>query len=179
MKWPPHSARILAIDPCSKGFGFAVLEGADNLVDWGVARVWSKSDDEFVARVKTVVDRYRPGLLVMETPPSDPRRDRTARRIRALVAHEAELGIVLAHLPAARARKSLGLSDMTKHEVASALCDRFPELLAWLPGPRRPWATEDDRMHIFDALLLTLSVIQGRVSAAGRIKSSQDLRALE
>jgi len=28
--------RVLAIDPSTRGFGFAVLEGPDRLIDWGV-----------------------------------------------------------------------------------------------------------------------------------------------
>ncbi len=28
--------RVLAIDPNSRGFGFAVLEGGARLIDWGI-----------------------------------------------------------------------------------------------------------------------------------------------
>lgn len=28
--------RVLAIDPSTRGFGFAVLEGPNRLIDWGV-----------------------------------------------------------------------------------------------------------------------------------------------
>lgn len=31
--------RILAIDPTPRGFAFAVLEGTELLVDWGVVRI--------------------------------------------------------------------------------------------------------------------------------------------
>ena len=31
--------RILAIAPSSRGFGFAVLEGQEKLVDWGVKSI--------------------------------------------------------------------------------------------------------------------------------------------
>jgi hypothetical protein len=28
--------RVLAIDPSTRGFGFAILEGPNQLIDWGV-----------------------------------------------------------------------------------------------------------------------------------------------
>ena len=37
-KIQPKHFRILAIAPSTRGFGFAVLEGQDTLVDWGVVK---------------------------------------------------------------------------------------------------------------------------------------------
>ena len=31
--------RVLAIDPTTKGFGFAIMEGPERLIDWGVKGV--------------------------------------------------------------------------------------------------------------------------------------------
>jgi len=31
-----NERRVLAVDPLSRGVGFAVLEGNDNLIDWGI-----------------------------------------------------------------------------------------------------------------------------------------------
>ena len=31
--------RIIAIDPTTKGFGFAVMEGPEDLIDWGIKEV--------------------------------------------------------------------------------------------------------------------------------------------
>jgi hypothetical protein len=36
--------RVVAIDPATRGFGFAVLEGANRLIDWGVKE--TKTDKE-------------------------------------------------------------------------------------------------------------------------------------
>jgi len=35
--------RVLAIDPSTRGFGFAVLEGPSRLIDWGVKETRSKN----------------------------------------------------------------------------------------------------------------------------------------
>ena len=42
--------RILAVDPISRGVGFAVLEGQDNLVDWGIPTT-GRADNGKSARV--------------------------------------------------------------------------------------------------------------------------------
>lgn len=40
---------------------------------------------------------------------------------------------------------------VTKHQIATAIARRFPELAPRLPPVRKPWMPEDYRMPIFDA----------------------------
>lgn len=46
---PRTLKRVLAIDPNSRGFGFAVLEGPDRLIDWGVVHVRADFDGMDIA----------------------------------------------------------------------------------------------------------------------------------
>src|SRR5687767_8539743 len=57
--------RVISLYPCHRGFGFAVLEGI-RLVDWGIAKLYSKNDEEFLARMEGMIDRYRPSHLALE-----------------------------------------------------------------------------------------------------------------
>src|ERR1700733_1678774 len=77
---PPH-LRILGLDPSTKGFGFAVLEARGRLVDWGVAQLYSKKDEEFLVRVEALVDKYRPAIIGLEDCTSTRRGERARRRI--------------------------------------------------------------------------------------------------
>ena len=148
--------RILAIDPTSKGFGFVVLENVDRLVDWGVARVWASSDMELLARVDATIARYRPKLLVVPEIPAEPRRAKSARRVAALSTHAQHHGMQVIVVTRSNVEAAF---PGKKRERAESVAARFPELRPWLPPPRRPWMTEDDRMHIFDALALAITAI--------------------
>ena len=53
--------RVLALDPTHRGFGFVVLEGPTTLVDWGVKRVGPAKNQETIAKVSGLIERYRPG----------------------------------------------------------------------------------------------------------------------
>src|ERR1043166_6601564 len=75
--------RVLAIDPTTSGFGFAVMEGPDRLVDWGVREV---AGDKLLSCLKSVgnlMDRYSPGMIVVESPVAG--KCRRCERVRELI----------------------------------------------------------------------------------------------
>lgn len=49
------------------------------------------------------------------------------------------------------------LGCRTKHEIASAVADRFPELRPRLPRPRKPWDKERKRVAVFDAIATAIA----------------------
>lgn len=153
-----HYARILAIDPSTKGFGFAVLEGRGRLIDWGVAELYSRNDKEFLTRVEAIIDRYSPVVVAVEDVLVNQRRgERAKRRINAVVGYVHLREIHPAIVSFAEVRTLLGLpEDSTKHETAKVLITSFPELESVLPPKRRPWQSEDARMNIFDAVGLAV-----------------------
>src|ERR1700754_1887560 len=59
--------RILAIDPTTSGFGFAVMEGPDELVDWGVrsASVIDKNATT-LELISDLIERYQPETIVLQ-----------------------------------------------------------------------------------------------------------------
>ncbi|MEQ1854888.1 MAG: hypothetical protein ABL963_00360 [Longimicrobiales bacterium] len=159
MKHVTEYMRVLAVDPSTKGFGFAVLEGGKRLVDWGVARVWAQSDKEFLARVECLVERYRPAILVLEEVKGGRRSVRTIRRLGLVAEHAIQSGLRLVQVPRSVVRAGLERYGSTRHELATAIARRFPELEPLLPPPRKPWMSEDERMNVFDAVLLALTII--------------------
>jgi hypothetical protein len=79
-------SRLIAIDPTSEGFAFAVLEGPDRLIDWGTTKVSKLKRSEYLKRVDALFERYQPKGLVLESPRGkDSRRSpRVAGVIRSL-----------------------------------------------------------------------------------------------
>jgi hypothetical protein len=164
--------RILAIDPITRGFGFAVLEGPDVLVDWGLKGTsqWREPRNAWCLRqIGDLIDRYQPDALVLEEH-ADPR-SRRCSRIRHLLDGISELalarGVKVQRISKRRLGRAFSSGRATKYKAALAIAGRFPELAVRLPSIRKPWMSEDVRMGIFDAVALALALF-----ARKRIRSS-------
>ena len=154
----PRYARILAIDPSTRGFGYAVLENTGRLIDWGNAEIGTEGANPFLDRVKKVVDRYSPYLLALEDCTLTRRGDRAQNLINAVVGYAELLEIQTALLSRADVEKSLALlPGCTKHEIATSIARAYPELLPLLPKKRRTWDSEHPRMNLFDAVGLAVA----------------------
>ncbi len=155
---------MLAVDPFSRGVGFAVIEGQDRLIDWGI-RTTGKADNAKASRViDKLIDRFRPDVLALEDWDSDGAR-RCGRVQKLLDRIAADEGTrVLVRLVTRRQIRAIGPLPLTstKQGRARFLAERFPELQPFLPPARKPWMPEDDRMAIFDAL--SFAVACGRTT---------------
>jgi hypothetical protein len=153
--------RILAIAPSSRGFGFAVLEEEDQLIDWGLKTVERSKTSQCLRKVEILMTHYAPTLFVLE--------DHLAKdfhrceRIRTLNMQFVELSIkchieikLITHGQLRRA--FFGEERGTKYRLAEILAEQFPtELRSRLPPKRLAWKSEDSRMAIFDAVALVLA----------------------
>ena len=156
------SRRVLAVDPFSRGVGFAVLEGQERLIDWGTRTTGSADNARSARAIDKLIDRFRPDVLVIED--WDSAGSRRCGRVETLLGRiAAEEGKrVLVRLITRREIRSIGPLPLTgtKRGRASFLAERFPELQPFLPPVRKPWMPEDDRMAIFDALSFAVACIR-------------------
>jgi hypothetical protein len=143
---------ILAIDPTSRGFAFAVLEVPAFLVDWG-ERIIPAKTGALLRKVDDLLTHYEPAVLVVEDLATKGCRRR--KRAREEINRAEQLAIVRG-VRVERASR-LAVVDTfapgkSKYEVALRLAVTFPALAERLPRKRKTWMTEDARMNIFDAL---------------------------
>ena len=151
------SLRLLSIDLTAKGFGFALLDAKLGLLDWGFSAMSAADDNVFVMRLVARIDRGRPTALVLENFAPIKGRENALRRRDLVTGIATERHIGTAHVSRKIVQRVLGAS--TKSEIARAIAGRFPELQSRIPPERKRWQTEDERMHIFDALALALVVM--------------------
>src|ERR1035438_10301064 len=150
--------RILAIAPTTRGVGFAVLEGKDSLVDWGVKTVQGDKNANSLTKVEELIAQYQPGVLVLQ----DTKDSRRSKRIKAFIyriAVMAETRNVSVKLFTQEQIHRTYFADGlgTKQEIAEIIAKRFPdELGARLPEKRKAWMSEQYQMGIFDAVALAL-----------------------
>ena len=150
-----EAKRVLAIDPTSKGFGFAVLEGPTVLIDWGVKHARSDRNAKSLEKAAELIERYRPEVLVVER--SAAKGFRRCLRVRQLIedllALSRDCHIRARRISRRKVQRCFSKTcSATKRQIAVALVERFPELEPHLPPVRRPWMSEDGRMGIFDAV---------------------------
>jgi Holliday junction resolvasome RuvABC endonuclease subunit len=153
--------RVLAVDPTSRGFGFVLLEGPSQLIDWGVSHACGDKYTWCLTRITHLIDLYSPEVIVIENSAGSGSR-RTAR-VRQLL-REIQALAMNRDIPTRRYSRSelrqafSKFGARTKYQIAKAIVGSFPELASRLPPFRKPWMCEDDRMSIFDALGLALAM---------------------
>ena len=152
--------RILALALRSRRFGFAIFEGPNRLLDWGVGLYARKSDLGGAAsgkRVASLLDLFSPSVVVMGRTRLQKFRNgfdfgpalRSIRREASIRAIPACL------MTRATVRKIFRpLHAKSKHEIATMLAQVFPEILWMLPPKRKIWQSEHPRMAMFDAVAL-------------------------
>ena len=160
LKATKTTRRIIALDITSRGFGFAVMEGPEVLVDWGVKQVQPYEEARCLRHLEKLIQRYRPEVLVLE----DHRRKARRRSVRVLSLIEKVTALAkLAGVPVRlvnweRVKAAFAPNAfINKFGIARAIGRHLPELTSRVPPFRKAWMSEDYRMAIFDAVALALT----------------------
>ena len=166
-RFPQTAKRILAIDPTSHGFGFAVLEGSHRLIDWGMKHCRENKNEQCREEVLNLLAHYGPEVLIVEDVGTKgcQRRTRVRRLIESLCTLAKRHHLRVKRIPRRCVQRCFALGrPATKRQVAEAVAERFPELEPRLPPTwdklvkRRHLAdSEDERMGIFDAVAFALT----------------------
>ena len=158
----PKDFRILAIAPSTSGFGFAVLEEQEALVDWGTRIVNGDKNAKSVAKVEGLIAQYQPDALVL--PDVWAKNSRRSPRIKELLGAIIDLAkarkLKVALFSPERVKRHLLVGGQgTKHALAESVAQRFEaELGSCLPPKRSLWKSEARRMNIFEAVALALAL---------------------
>ncbi len=158
----PRLPRIFAIQPSTRGFGWAVFEGPFSAHDWGVAysKVHaSKRNSLCVSKVDAMLTKYEPQTLVLEAYEAPAaRHPRIVDLCRAVAALAMNRGVDVAVFTKQEVYKVFGtVGARTKHEIAAAIALHFEPLQKRLPSKRKVWDSEAFRMTIFSAAALILT----------------------
>jgi hypothetical protein len=153
--------RILAVSLSSRGFGYAVLQDDDWLIDYGNKRIDENKNVRVLGHIEKMIASKQPAVLVLHDVNAkgthrDPRIKQLHRNVVGL-AKKRKLATIKISGTELR-RLLLGNATGTKHEMAELMVKQFPDELALrLPPKRKPWKSEDTRMDIFDAVELAVA----------------------
>jgi Holliday junction resolvasome RuvABC endonuclease subunit len=150
----------MAIDPHSRGFGYAIMEGPLELVDFGTIETrLRKKDERICQQVERLVQVYNPHVVLLPDPKSWKRHGQTTSRLLAFVVQRYSRQPRVRMILWKEVEKAFS-EARNKHQMARAVVDLLPQLARWLPPPRKPWMGEDRRVNIFDAVSLALAFFQ-------------------
>lgn len=148
--------RVLALDLTTRILAYAVLEGSERLLDWGLPQARSK--EQLEKSLRALRASSLPVLVVCANL-DDPRRGPSSKRLK-----EALRTLGIKSVPASRTlvHREYASSGTSKHQIAIATARLFPELEPWLPRERTLGSVEDERAGIFVAVSSAFAVLRER-----------------
>ncbi len=148
---------LLSIYPNNRGFGYALMEDPQKLLDYGIVTIRPLCNGRILKRIEKLLDYYKPQIVITQDYKCP--HARYGKRNKALIWAIVELA----------QRKNLEVhcytrtqirdvfeqfNARTKHEVSQTIAKWLPEVAYRLPKLRTVWGTEDYNMGIFDALAM-------------------------
>jgi hypothetical protein len=150
----PSLRRVLTLDIRPRRFGYAVFEGPDLLLDWGIRTHGEDERSSLERSLSNLRSMFSPSVILIRKSAKSsqikqPRIDRAFR----IVKHFAKHMLVRVQLVDASLLRGFFSRDATadKHDIARTVAERFPQLSWRLPPKRKPWQSESKRQSIFDA----------------------------
>jgi hypothetical protein len=155
-----NDRRILAISLRSRRFGFAVFEGPNRLLDWGMVFYPLNNDVQRAAaskRVASLLTLYIPSVVVVgRARPLNVRSGSGVCPILRSIRGESSSRMIPVQFMRTAVVKGVSrqFRAKSKHEIATMIAQMFPELLWKLPPKRRIWESEHPIMAMFDAVAM-------------------------
>ena len=149
------SKRVLALDLHSSSFGFAVFDGPDDLIDWGIKSFLHGSKAVKVPmpqKLAKLINYHEPEIIVIRAPKTT-----TAQKRANVVERLTRRRIKIRTIPDAVIRGAFPQQSRNKYQIATAIAELFPELSPRLGARRKVWQSEKYSMSIFDAAAIALS----------------------
>jgi Holliday junction resolvasome RuvABC endonuclease subunit len=161
----PNAETVLGLHPSSRGFGWALFEDAQSLLDWGTVDIRNDKNATALSRIEFLLDKHQPAVLAMERhDAAGTRRSQRIGRLYAAIAERATArGISVQRYSRSEISSSPHLKGArTREEVASAVADCLNVLRPRLPKPRPIWVGERSGMSLFCAAACALTYYASR-----------------
>jgi hypothetical protein len=147
---------MLGMSSTNCGFAFVVAEGPDRLVDWGCRRT-KPSRPLFLKAISKVLESARPLFVVVRREAYSTKRLRGHLFRSALLAACRVQGIMILHIQRRTLEILTGRPRPSKWDIAACAARCYPGMAHKLPGKRKAWESEDERVHVFVALAVALA----------------------
>jgi hypothetical protein len=151
---------VLAIYPNFRGFGYALMETALNLIDAKVVPIRPVSNRKNLKRVKKLFDYYKPQVVIVEDYKGIGSRKskRIQHLIRSITRYATASNLRIEAYSRANIRVVFSnFNARTKHEIAKVISDNIPIMKTKLMEERKADETDKYTAGAFDAVSLAIT----------------------
>ena len=124
-----------------------VLLVQGKLTDWRMSNKGSKSPSLAGTQARAWIETLEPNVVVTRNAEASGTRGRSPLIVEAMAEAATKAKIISVSLPRPR-------DFQNKYEEAEALSKSYPDLVAWMPAPRRFFDNEPRNTVLFEALAL-------------------------
>ena len=156
--------RVIALDLHPLSFGYAVFEGPDELLDWGIRSFRHGVNAVKVpldVKLASLLDRYGPDVVVIK----EPRVAILTAPARGILDLTKRRRIPVRQISVDLVRRAFADEHDNKYQIASSIAGCFPELSPRLGPRRKVWEAEKYSMSIFDAASLGIAYFTHKAAA--------------
>ena len=150
---------IYSIAPNANGFGFVVMEGPRDLLDFGTIRIRPVRNSKIIIRIRKDIEFYCPDVIVVLflSKKGNCANNRNGMLVELIRDFSSTKDIMYYQYT----RDDIAcvfdeFKKRTKNEIADFLLTEFSILRTYKPRKRKLWTSEDRNMAIFDALALAI-----------------------
>lgn len=164
---PPEKVFALDLHPLS--FGYAIFEGPNELVDWGIKSFRHGANAVKVplnVKLALLLDQHEPNVVVIKAPRTAALK-KVARTIAAMARYRR---IPVRLISRTSVRAAFPENNRNKYQIATVIAARYPELSPRLGTRRKFWQAEKYSMSIFDAVALGIAYFTYEPAAHGDLK---------
>lgn len=150
----------LSIYPNSYGFGYSVVEGTAELIDYGVVKISPIANNKCLKRFEGFLDFYEPTVVVLRDYPKNAslRSKRIGQLIKKMIEKTQKKKLNVFGYTRENIKNVFEqFKSSTKHEICKTLVSWYPELKKRMPKERKVWESEPYAMSYFDALALFIT----------------------
>jgi hypothetical protein len=150
-------AHVLAVEPSTRGLSYAVFDQRRRLLDWGghEVRVGKNQGCRRIARRLCL--GFNPRFVVLEDgdAASSKRKARIRELLRAIAQDSGDDGHIVVRIPRLSVRQRFCVYGIgSRDDIATAVCEKYPELSARLPKRRHTWESEHYSLALFEAVAI-------------------------
>jgi hypothetical protein len=162
--------KVFALDLHPLSFGYAMFEGHDELLDWGIKSFRHGANAVKIplnVKLASLLDQHEPDVVVIKTPRTVAIK-KVARTIAAMARYRRIPVRLISHTSV---REAFPENDHNKYEIATEIAARYPELSPRLGPKRKFWQAEKYSMSIFDAAALGITYFKREASVCENPRS--------
>ncbi|UOY04992.1 hypothetical protein L0P88_13630 [Muricauda sp. SCSIO 64092] len=150
---------VLALYPNKRGIGYAILNGPEELIEYGQYHASRLGSAAHIKWVRNYLDYYEPTLVLLRADHEIFLKSERLKKLIKLIYKETSLQGREVHQYSRKHIQEVfsSFNSKSKFAISKKLIEWFPRLKAYAMPYRKEWVSEHTNAGIFDALSLAIT----------------------